>query len=133
MRASASGLRPLIVDVTDANSIAAAAAEVNEVTGGRLAGLVNNAGIALSGPIEGLDLDELRRQFEVNVFGQVAVTQALLPSIRASKGRIVFMSSVGEGSPPLHRPLQRLQARARGDGRFAAPRDAAFRRRGFDH
>lgn len=88
-------LRPLTIDVTDAESIAAAAAEVNEATGGRLAGLVNNAGIAVAGPVEGLDLDQLRRQFEVNFFGQVAVTQALLEPIRAARGRVVFMSSVG--------------------------------------
>lgn len=88
-------LRPLIIDVVDADSIATAAAQVTEATGGRLAGLVNNAGIAVAGPIEGLDLDQLRRQFEVNFFGQVAVTKALLAAIRAARGRVVFMSSVG--------------------------------------
>jgi NAD(P)-dependent dehydrogenase (short-subunit alcohol dehydrogenase family) len=88
-------LKPLIIDVTDADSIAAAAAQVNEATGGQLAGLVNNAGIAVAGPVEALDIDELRRQFEVNFFGQVAVTQALLAALRAAKGRVVFMSSVG--------------------------------------
>jgi len=93
--AASDRLRPLAIDVTDAGSIAAAATEIEEATGGRLAGLVNNAGIALAGPIEGVALDELRRQFEVNVFGQVAVTQALLSMVRAAKGRVVFMSSVG--------------------------------------
>lgn len=88
-------LRPLTIDVLDADSIASAAAEVNKATGGKLAGLVNNAGIALAGPIEGVDLNELRRQFEVNVFGQVAVTQAFLASVRAASGRVVFMSSIG--------------------------------------
>jgi NAD(P)-dependent dehydrogenase (short-subunit alcohol dehydrogenase family) len=93
--AASDRLRPLTIDVTDADSIASAAAEVNELTGGNLAGLVNNAGIAVAGPIEGLDLDQLRRQFDVNFFGQVAVTQALLGAIRAARGRVVFMSSVG--------------------------------------
>jgi NAD(P)-dependent dehydrogenase (short-subunit alcohol dehydrogenase family) len=93
--AASAGLRPLTIDVTDSDSIAAAAAEVNEATGGQLAGLVNNAGIAVAGPVEGLDLDQLRRQFEVNFFGQVAVTQSLLAAIRAARGRVVFMSSVG--------------------------------------
>ena len=88
-------LRPLTIDVTDPDSIASAAAEVNELTGGALAGLVNNAGIAVAGPIEALDLDQLRRQFDVNFFGQVAVTKAFLAAIRAAKGRVVFMSSVG--------------------------------------
>ena len=93
--AASDRLRPLIIDVVDPESIATAAAEVTEVTGGQLAGLVNNAGIAIAGPVEGLDLDQLRRQFEVNFFGQVAVTQALLEPIRAARGRVVFMSSVG--------------------------------------
>ncbi len=88
-------LRAFSIDVADADSVRAAAAEVAEATGGQLAGLVNNAGIALAGPIEGVDLDELRRQFEVNVFGQVAVTQAMLSMVRAARGRVVFMSSVG--------------------------------------
>jgi NAD(P)-dependent dehydrogenase (short-subunit alcohol dehydrogenase family) len=95
MSAASARLRPLTVDVVDEESIATAAAEVNELTGGHLAGLVNNAGIALAGPVEGLQLDDLRRQFDVNLFGQVAVTQAFLPAIRAVKGRIVFMSSIG--------------------------------------
>jgi NAD(P)-dependent dehydrogenase (short-subunit alcohol dehydrogenase family) len=56
--------------------------------------VVNNAGIAVGGPIEGLALEDLRRQLEVNVVGQVAITQAVLPRIRATKGRIVFVSSV---------------------------------------
>ena len=93
------------IDVVDADSIATAAAEVNELTGGNLAGLVNNAGIALAGPVEGLELDLLRRQFEVNVFGQVAVTKAFLPAIRSAKGRVVFMSSVGgKGALPYISP-----------------------------
>ncbi len=93
--AASDRLRPLTIDVTDTSSIATAAAEVVQATGGRLAGLVNNAGIAVAGPVEGLDLDQLRRQFDVNFFGQVAVTQALLAAIRAARGRVVFMSSVG--------------------------------------
>jgi NAD(P)-dependent dehydrogenase (short-subunit alcohol dehydrogenase family) len=93
--AASERLRPLTIDVTDTGSIANACAEVSELTGGRLAGLVNNAGIALAGPVEGLELDNLRRQFEVNLFGQVAVTQAFLAPIREAKGRIVFMSSIG--------------------------------------
>ena len=96
LRAEASErLEPVTVDVTDADSIAGAAERVREATGGRLTGLVNNAGTVVPGPVEGVDLDELRRQLEVNVVGQVAVTQAFLPLIRAARGRIVLMSSVG--------------------------------------
>src|SRR5207302_1177039 len=58
-------------------------------------GLVNNAGTGVSGPIEHTSLDELRRELEVNVVGQVAVTQAFLPLIRHARGRIVNMGSVG--------------------------------------
>jgi NAD(P)-dependent dehydrogenase (short-subunit alcohol dehydrogenase family) len=93
---------PLALDVTDAAQIAAAAEFVREQTAadgrwpaGRLDGLVNNAGIGLGGPLEILPLEDLRRQFEVNVFGQVAVTSALLGALRAASGRIVFLSSVG--------------------------------------
>ncbi|MDM8532978.1 SDR family oxidoreductase [Anaerolineales bacterium HSG25] len=93
--ASAS-LQPILVDVTDTASIKQAVetitAEVG-VTG--LSGLVNNAGIAVAGPLEFLPVDEIRHQFEVNVFGQLAVTQACLPLLRQStNGRIVNMSSM---------------------------------------
>ena len=85
------GLEPLKLDVTDQGTIDAAAAEV----GDSLFGLVNNAGIAVSGPLEFVPVDELRRQLEVNVIGQVAVTQAFLPALRRTRGRIVNVSSIG--------------------------------------
>jgi NAD(P)-dependent dehydrogenase (short-subunit alcohol dehydrogenase family) len=88
-------LEPVIIDVTDEGTIAATSDRIEQVTGGRLAGLVNNAGIVVAGPIETLDLEALRRQLEVNVTGQVAVTQAFLPQIRAARGRIVLMASIG--------------------------------------
>src|SRR6185437_14156306 len=62
---------------------------------GRLDALVNNAGIGVGGPLELIGIDDVRRQLDVNVVGQVAVTQALLPALRAARGRIVFLSSVG--------------------------------------
>ena len=65
------------------------------VGGAPLAGLVNNAGIAVAGPLEGVPLDLVRRQYEVNVFGLLAVTQALLEPIRAGHGRIVNIGSIG--------------------------------------
>ena len=88
-------LEPVIIDVTDEGTIEATHARISQVTDGRLTGLVNNAGIVVGGPVETLDLDGLRRQLEVNVTGQVAVTQAFLPEIRAAKGRIVLMASIG--------------------------------------
>jgi NAD(P)-dependent dehydrogenase (short-subunit alcohol dehydrogenase family) len=88
-------LEPVIVDVTDEGTIEATRERIEAVTGGRLAGLVNNAGIAVAGPLETLDLDGLRRQLEVNVTGQVAVTQAFIPMIRSARGRIVLMASIG--------------------------------------
>jgi NAD(P)-dependent dehydrogenase (short-subunit alcohol dehydrogenase family) len=95
-RLRAAGLRPLRIDVTDQASIAAAAEEVGAATGGAgVAGLVNNAGIAVSGPVEHVAIDEWRRQFEVNTFGQVAVIQAFLPQLRVARGRIVNVSSIG--------------------------------------
>lgn len=89
-------LTPLSIDVTDAASIEAAAKEVAGALGGEgLAGLVNNAGIVVSGPLEFVPMDEWRQQMEVNFFGLVAVTQAFLPLVRKAKGRIVNVSSIG--------------------------------------
>lgn len=97
LRAEASGrLEPLIIDVTDEASIAAAAESVGEATGGRLAGLVNNAGITVAGPVEAVPLDAFRHQLEVNVTGQVAVTQEFVAMVRAARGRVVFISSIGD-------------------------------------
>lgn len=84
------------IDVTDEASIRAAAERVGRRLAGRgLGGLVNNAGIAQPAPIEYVAADVLRRQFDVNVHGQIAVTQAFLPLVREARGRIVNMGSVG--------------------------------------
>jgi NAD(P)-dependent dehydrogenase (short-subunit alcohol dehydrogenase family) len=60
---------------------------------------VNNAGIGIGGPLELISLEDLRRQFEVNVFGQLAVTKAMLPALRRARGRILFISSIGGRVP----------------------------------
>jgi NAD(P)-dependent dehydrogenase (short-subunit alcohol dehydrogenase family) len=91
-RLAVSGLRTVLLDVTDGGQIAAAR---DELGGGPLAGLVNNAGIAVAAPLEFLPLDQLRRQLEINLIGQLAVTQAFLPALRAGRGRIVNVSSIG--------------------------------------
>jgi NAD(P)-dependent dehydrogenase (short-subunit alcohol dehydrogenase family) len=88
-------IRPLMLDVTDAGSIAAAMRTVEEASPAGLAGLVNNAGVSVGGPLEFVTLDDLRRQLEVNFIGQVAVTQAALPALRKARGRIVNMTSIG--------------------------------------
>lgn len=88
-------VRPLTLDVTDPAQIKAAATEV-ERTAGRLDGLVNNAGIGIAAPVEFVALDALRRTYEVNVIGQVAVIQAMLPLLRAARGRVVNLGSIGD-------------------------------------
>jgi NAD(P)-dependent dehydrogenase (short-subunit alcohol dehydrogenase family) len=87
---------PVEIDVTDADTIRDAVVLIRARVADRgLDGLVNNAGIGLSMPVEYMPLDKLRHQFEVNVFGQIAVTQAFLPLIREAVGRIVNIGSVG--------------------------------------
>ncbi len=86
---------PVQLDVTDPEQIERAAQRVREIAPGGLDALVNNAGSVVVGPLELLSLDDLRRQFEVNFFGHIAVTQALLPSLRRARGRIVLVSSIG--------------------------------------
>src|ERR1700756_4580767 len=100
---------PLLFDVTDEAAVLAAAREVRGALNGEtLAGLVNNAGIAVPGPVLELSVDEFRRQMDVNVIGPVIATQAfgpLLgsnPQLKGPKGRIVMISSVaGKTGNPL--------------------------------
>jgi NAD(P)-dependent dehydrogenase (short-subunit alcohol dehydrogenase family) len=91
-RLEGQGVRTLRIDVTDAGQIAAARDELGDIG---LAGLVNNAGIAVAAPLEFLPIDRLRQQLEINLIGQVAVTQAFLPALRRAGGRIVNVSSIG--------------------------------------
>src|ERR1700684_218113 len=101
--------RPLVFDVTDESAVLAAAREVRSALNGEtLAGLVNNAGIAVAGPVLELSADELRRQIDVNVIGPIITTQAFGPllgsdsSLKGPKGRIVMIFSVaGKNGNPL--------------------------------
>jgi NAD(P)-dependent dehydrogenase (short-subunit alcohol dehydrogenase family) len=94
------GTEEVLLDVTDEEQIRAAAGLVDQ-----LDGLVNNAGIAIAAPVEFLPPEELRHQLEVNLVGQVAVTQAFLPALRRAKGRIVFMGSIaGRSALPFLSP-----------------------------
>ena len=96
VRRCSSRLTPLRLDVTDADSIAAAATAVSEAVGARgLSGLVNNAGIGGGEPVEFADLDAVRAMLEVNLVGTMAVTRALVPRVRAARGRIVCIGSIG--------------------------------------
>jgi NAD(P)-dependent dehydrogenase (short-subunit alcohol dehydrogenase family) len=98
-RLRAQGVEPVFLDVTDAEQIA------RLDVGDELVGLVNNAGVALASPLEFVPIDELRRQLEINVIGQVAVTQAVLPALRAGKGRVVFIGSIaGRSALPFLGP-----------------------------
>lgn len=91
----ATGIAPIVMDVTDSQSIAKARATVANALGNRpLRGLVNNAGVPCAGPLELVPLDEMRHVFEVNVLGPVAVSQAFLPMLRTARGRIINISSL---------------------------------------
>lgn len=98
-------IRPVLMDVTAPEQVAAAADAIL-ISGIALQGVVNNAGIAVAGPLEYLPIDMLRRQFEINVFGALAVTQAMLPLLRSARdARVVFMSSIsGQIAPPFVGP-----------------------------
>lgn len=91
VRAAPSGIEPLLLDVTDAENIRRLA---DNLRSENLYALINNAGTALLGPLEFLPLDKIRQQFEVNLFGHIAVTQALLHLLRKSQGRIVNIGSI---------------------------------------
>ncbi len=95
LRQDAERIRPLLIDVTDQASLVRARTKIENLREYRLDGIVNNAGVALSGPLELIPLAELRRLFDVNFFAPIAVTQLFLPLLRESGGRIVNVSSIG--------------------------------------
>jgi len=98
IQGSGGKITPVVLDITDSDQVAA----LDRVLPPNLDAVVNNAGVVVGGPVEGVPIPEFRRQLEVNLVGQVAVTQAVLPRIRESHGRIVFVSSLsGWISSPL--------------------------------
>jgi NAD(P)-dependent dehydrogenase (short-subunit alcohol dehydrogenase family) len=101
-----SGLVPLYIDVTETESISKAVETVGTtLSDGGLDGLVNNAGVSVGGPLEIIPLERLRMQLEVNLIGQVAVTQAFLPFLRQAKGRVINMGSIaGRIASPIRGP-----------------------------
>ena len=100
-------LTPLLIDVTDAATVNAAADEVAGTVGAHgIAGLVNNAGIGVTWPMEAIPSDVLRKQYDINVFGQVTVIQTFLPLLRLAAGRIVNIGSIGDRlTMPFGAPL----------------------------
>jgi NAD(P)-dependent dehydrogenase (short-subunit alcohol dehydrogenase family) len=89
-------LTPIRLDVTDAGQVADAARQVGDaVRDSRLAGIVNNAGIAVAGPVEFVPLDRWREQLEINVLGMVSMVQSFAPLLREGRGRIVTIGSLG--------------------------------------
>ncbi|MFI5931806.1 SDR family NAD(P)-dependent oxidoreductase [Actinoplanes sp. NPDC051494] len=90
----AAGVEPVILDITEPGHVAALAARI-AAGPGPLHALVNNAGIQVNGPVETLPMDRWRQVFEVNLFGHVAVTQALLPALLRGRGRVINISSIG--------------------------------------
>jgi NAD(P)-dependent dehydrogenase (short-subunit alcohol dehydrogenase family) len=86
---------PVIIDLADPDSIGPACKEVLDRADGNLIGLINNAGINVSGPFETLPLEEWRHQFEVNLFGHVAITTELLPALLKTRGRLITVGSIG--------------------------------------
>ena len=105
-RESSGAIRPVFMDVTVLPMIDDAVKTIMEETGDAgIQGLVNNAGVAWFGPLEFLPLEDYRMQFEINVLGQIAVTQGFLPLIRKGRGRIVNMASMsGRFASPLLSP-----------------------------
>lgn len=110
LRALGDNVRPLLLDVTKPDEIAQVPGRVRG-DGLQLAAAVCNAGIALGGPLEFMPLDRLRYQFEVNLVGALAVAQAVLPLLRESKGRLIFIGSVaGRITPPFVGPYAASKA-----------------------
>jgi len=103
-RIRAEGIEPVLLDITEPDHIRSLAARIANDPGKRLLrAVVNNAGIEINAPVEVLPLELWRAQFDVNLFGHIAVIQALLPALRRSGGRIVNISSVGgEAALPIY-------------------------------
>jgi NAD(P)-dependent dehydrogenase (short-subunit alcohol dehydrogenase family) len=87
--------KPVLLDLADPESLGPACAEVLERADEKLVGLINNAGLSISGAFEGLSLDDWRRQFEINFFGHISITGNLMPGLLANKGRVITVGSIG--------------------------------------
>jgi NAD(P)-dependent dehydrogenase (short-subunit alcohol dehydrogenase family) len=119
----------VVLDITDSTSIKQAVDEVTRAVGDHgLDALVNNAGEGFPGPLETLPLDQIRAQLEVNLFGQIAMTQAALPLLRRGAGRVLFVGSIGgkvafEFAGPYHASKYAIEAVADAWRQELAPDD----------
>ena len=104
---SSERVHPILLDVTDQAAITEAVKEIGKYAGNQLYGLVNNAGIATSGPLECVSINSIRQVLEVNVIGLMAVTQAFLPLLKPARGRIV---NIGSASGVVASPLMSMYA-----------------------
>ena len=103
-------IRPVILDVTVPADLARAA-DTAAASGLALRGVVNNAGIAVAGPLEYLPLEEIRKQYEINVFGPIALAQTFLTQLRSTQGRLIFIGSIaGRLSAPFVGPYSSSKA-----------------------
>jgi NAD(P)-dependent dehydrogenase (short-subunit alcohol dehydrogenase family) len=93
MQAASDRLTPILLDVTDADSIAAAVSTVAQATSGKLFALINNAGLSLNGPLELVPIADMKQLLDVNVLGVLATTKAFTPLLREQQGQIINISS----------------------------------------
>jgi NAD(P)-dependent dehydrogenase (short-subunit alcohol dehydrogenase family) len=116
-------IEPLILDVTDLDAIAA----LPELVGGELDGLVNNAGLTLAGPLEHLPVEDVRKQLDVMLLAPFALTKAMIPALRAARGRVVMMGSIGgRTSLPFMGPYNAAKAGIDGFANSLRPELAPF-------
>jgi NAD(P)-dependent dehydrogenase (short-subunit alcohol dehydrogenase family) len=110
LEAAHPAIHPIVLDVTVPADVARAV-ETIAASALPLRGVINNAGVAVAGPLEFLPLEEIRRQFEINVFGPMAIAQASLPLLRTSNGRLIFVGSIaGRLSAPFVGPYSSSKA-----------------------
>src|SRR5215218_2051951 len=116
-------IEPLILDVTDLDAIAA----LPEKVGGELHGLVNNAGLALAGPLEHLPIEDVKQQLDVMLLAPFALTKAMIPALRAGRGRVVMIGSIGGRTTlPFNGPYSAAKAGIDGLANSLRPELAPF-------
>ena len=127
LRESAAAIEPVTLDVTNAAQLADVSELIRRSEPMGLSGLVNNAGIVVMGPIEGLTTEQWQSQFDVNLPGPVAITTALLPSLLRARGRVINVSSAaGRVALPLFGPMRHRSSRWRRSAMCCAARSGSM-------